>query len=87
MLDIKTKYPSYFKNWYDFLGIDTDGFIQKLDDWRQECKSRDITNSKQYMKLCRHYKQFPNMPEEFYKGFTNLISELSQNTNKRKMIL
>lgn len=81
MLDIKSKYPNYFKNWYDFLGIDTNDFIQKLDDWRQECKSRDITNFKQYMKLCQNYKQFPNMPEEFYEGFTNIESEL-HNKNK-----
>ena len=87
LLDIKGKYPNYFKNWYDFLGIDTNGFIQKLDDWIQECKTRRITNANQYMKLCERDKRFPNMPEEFYKGFTNLISELPQNTNKHKVLL
>ena len=69
------------------MGIDTNGFIQKLDDWRQECKTRRITNANQYMKLCERDKRFPNMPEEFYKGFTNLISELPQNTNKHKVLL
>ena len=87
ILDIKSKYPKYFKNWYDFLNIDTKDFIQKLNVWRQECKLNNITTPKQYMKLCKRYKRFPNMPEEFYRGFINLISELPQNTDKHKVLL
>ena len=83
MLDVKARFPSYFKNWYDFLGISTSGFIQQLDVWRRECKSRNIANADQYMKLCEKDKRFPNMPDEFYKGFTNIESELH---NKNKLL-
>ena len=90
MLDIRARFPGYFKNWYDFLGICTSGSIQQLDGWRRECKTRGITNADQYMKLCEMDGRFPNMPDEFYKGFTNLVSELSgniTNTNKKKVLL
>ena len=89
MLDIKTCYPSYFTNWYNFLGINTTGFIETLDEWKQECKTRCITNTNKYMKLCAIDKRFPNMPDDFYNDFTNLFSVLSQNSenaNKYMML-
>jgi superfamily II DNA or RNA helicase len=76
-LDIKTRFPVYFKNWYDFLGIDTSGFIQRLSIWRRECKKRGITNVNEYMELCDMDKRFPTMPDDFYKRFTNFSSEFN----------
>ena len=77
MLDIRARFPGYFKNWYDFLGICTNGTIQLLDYWRRECKSRGIMNAIQYMELCERDGRFPNMPDEFYKGFTTLEYEFN----------
>jgi hypothetical protein len=35
-----------------------------------------IEDCKTYNELCLEYKELPEMPEEFYKHFTNIENEL-----------
>jgi superfamily II DNA or RNA helicase len=81
MLDPKERFPMYFKNWYDFLKIDTNGFIKSIVKWRKLCNSKKIKNIKEYFKLCSRDKTFPIMPEEFYHGYTNFSNEINPKNN------
>lgn len=74
------KYSKYWSNleygWYTFLGIDTDGFIKSVGELKKYCKKYGVTNSEDYNKLCKKKKKLPCMPEELYKGFTNVKQEI-----------
>lgn len=70
VLDIKKRFPGYFKDWYDFLQIDTSTFIQSYDEWKKICNGLNI-NEKEYIELSKSDNRFPGMPEEFYIGYTN----------------
>ena len=80
MLDPKERFPMYFKNWYDFLKIDTSNFIKSVKEWRGLCKKEGIKTTKEYFKLCGRDNTVPIMPGEFYKGYTNLAHEFTPNT-------
>lgn len=77
MLDPEKRFPAYFKDWYDFLKIDTHNFIQSVNMWRKKIKKNNIKTMEAYEKLCENDDSFPSMPEELYKkqGFTNFSSE------------
>jgi len=66
-----------WKNWYDFLGINTELFIGTLAEWRTFCNNNHIQTVDEYEVLCNTYSVLPKMPGEFYIGFTNLQTELS----------
>jgi ERCC4-related helicase len=73
---------NYFKlkgvwtNWYDFMGVDTNNFIQLKEDWIKFCKEKNINSLKRYINACEIYKELPKEPNSFYKTFTNLLEEL-----------
>lgn len=73
------KYNQYCKNWYEFLGIETSGFIQTKDKWLKYCKN--IKTVKDYYKLCKKNSCLPTMPEELYVNFKSIESELKLNNN------
>jgi predicted helicase len=69
-------------NWYDFLGVNTDKFIQDKNEWIIFCKNNNIKSLDDYYNLCKSYKKLPKIPADFYKDFSNIINEL--NINKRR---
>jgi superfamily II DNA or RNA helicase len=73
------KWSHYWKNWYDFLGIDTSEFIQTKDEWVRFCKKKNVKSVDEYYKLCSKYKKLPTMPEELYCNFSNFNNELGFN--------
>jgi superfamily II DNA or RNA helicase len=70
-------------NWYDFLGINTDKFIQDKNDWIHFCKEKNVKSIDDYKKLCQINEQLPRNPSEFYKHFSNILSELRINSSRR----
>ncbi len=66
-----------WKNWYDFIGVNTESFIQTLVEWKNFCNSKNIKTVEEYEDLCNTCSVLPKMPGEFYIGFTNIQTELS----------
>jgi len=69
-------FKSIWKNWYDFLGIDTSIFIQSKEEWKLKCVELNITTYKNYRLKCKSHRNLPLMPDEFYKEFTDFENEL-----------
>lgn len=65
-----------WKNWIDFLGIDTSLFIQSKTEWKKFCKNKQIKTIQEYKDACKIYPELPKNPNEFYIGFSNLFYEL-----------
>ena len=65
-----------WKNWVDFLGIDTHLFIQSKTEWKNFCRSNKIKTMDEYKNACDIYPELPKNPNEFYNGFSNLFFEL-----------
>ena len=65
-----------WKNWIDFLGIDTHLFIQSITEWKNFCRSKQIKTIQEYKDACKIYSELPKNPNEFYNGFANLFYEL-----------
>jgi superfamily II DNA or RNA helicase len=63
-------------NWYDFLNIDTSEFIKDKQTWKKRCIELNIKDYSDYLKKTNKHKELPNMPEEFYYGFTNFEEEI-----------
>lgn len=81
----KEYFSTCWNNWYDFLGYDTEIFIQSKDDWIKFCKEKGVNNYNHYLELCKDedYKNLPKMPEEFYKDYTNFNNEFNLNRKRR----
>ena len=87
MVDVKKLFG---QNWYEILNPDTNNFIEQLNVWINECKSKNITTGEKYINEISKLKKkessllndtFPSMPDEFYKEFTNypdMLRGLSQ---------
>jgi superfamily II DNA or RNA helicase len=73
--DPSITYETYFRNWYDFLNINTDNFIPTKSEWKKVCLSYGL-NQYNYNNQVECYPQLPDMPGEFYNDFTNLYNEL-----------
>jgi superfamily II DNA or RNA helicase len=76
-------FSTCWNNWYDFLGYDTEIFIQSKDDWIKFCKEKEVNNYNHYLELCKDFKELPKMPEEFYKDYTNFNNEFNLNRKRR----
>ena len=59
-------------NWHDFLMVDTSKYIKNKDDWIMLCKNNNVKSINEYNNLCNSYDILPKIPNEFYKGFTNI---------------
>lgn len=70
-LDPEIIYQSFWKGWYDFLGIDISHFITNMNEWKNKLKELNITSLEQYYESCKKHDYLPIMPKEIYK---NLIS-------------
>lgn len=77
--ELKYKNPEiYFnglwKNWFEFLGIDTSKWINNKQSWIECCKRKNIKNAEDYyLKLDDN---MPPEPEYFYSNFKGIINEL-----------
>ena len=83
------KYPEeYFKgtwkNWYDFIGVNTKKFIQDKNDWINFCKENNVKSLDEYNELCKLYDVLPMNPADFYIGFVSIPIELGLYTKRRK---
>jgi len=74
--DLYYKRKGIWKNWYDFLGFDTEKFIKTKQEWINFCKVINIKSSTEYILACGKYPELPKEPGYFYKDFTNLSNEL-----------
>ena len=75
------RYKEYWKNWYDFLGINTSKFIKTKQEWIKFCLDKNI-NEYNYHKKRKFIKKLPKWPGEFYNDFTNIRFELSKKNKK-----
>ena len=82
--DPDNKYKKFWKDWYNFLGIDTDNYIQNLEDWKKRCKILGIKSWNDYKKMCEKNKELPTMPNKFYRNFTNIRNELGITSRRRR---
>jgi len=73
-----------WENWYDYLGVDTAGFIQDKGQWLEYCRLHHITNYKEYYELQKIKKELPVYPEDLYIEFTNIDYELNKINSIRR---
>ena len=77
------KLKGVWTNWYDFLGVDTQKFIQNKNDWIIFCKENNVKSLDDYKELCKIYEEVPMCPNDFYKDFLNILKELNIHKNRR----
>jgi len=71
-------FGSYWRNWYDYLSIDTREFIQDKDEWIKKVVELKLTNPIDYQQSMEDQIELPEMPQEFYKGLGTFDSEFSK---------
>ena len=74
--DPKIYFKTIWINWYNFIGFDTSVFIPSKVEWVDTCKKYNVKSLNDYYALCNEMTHLPKNPEDFYKEFTNIISEL-----------
>jgi hypothetical protein len=67
-------------NWCDYLGYDTNKFIQTKKSWVNFCKEKEINSIDDYNKLSMIYEELPINPEDFYNDFISLPFASLQNS-------
>ena len=74
-----------WSDWYDFIGIDTNKFIQDKNDWYQFCKDNNVKSLDDYNELCKLHEELPMNPGDFYIGCLDIDIELEFDfdTNRR----
>ncbi len=71
-------------NWCDFLGYDTNKFIQTKQKWINFCKEKQIKSIDDYNKLSIIFEELPKDPQDFYNDFSNISNELCLISNKKR---
>lgn len=71
-------------NWYDFMGVNINKFIQDKNNWINFCKEKNVKSLDDYRNLCKLFDELPRNPEDFYIGFTNISCELDLYIKRRK---
>lgn len=82
-IEPSTKYPRYFKNWYEFLNRDTSKFIKTIEEWKKRCLELQL-NSHNYLEASNNHEELPDMPCQFYQDFTNLVDYLDRKIINRR---
>lgn len=85
-IEPKKRFSTYFNNWYAFLDRDTSKFIKDKTAWRNKCVKLGI-NKDNYLDKIKKYPDMPDMPEEFYRDFTNMASELEGLKKSNRLLL
>ena len=78
------KLKGIWTNWYDFIGVDTNKFIQDKNNWINLCKKSNVKSLEDYKELCKLQKELPLNPSDFYTGFISIPIELGLYTKRRK---
>lgn len=78
------KKKGVWKDWYDFMGVNTRIFLQTKEEWNTFCKEKKIKSLESYFEACYVYPVLPKEPDEFYLGFTNIPLELG--FHKRRIL-
>jgi hypothetical protein len=78
------KLKGVWTNWYDFIGVDTEKFIQDKNDWIKFCKENNVVSIDDYYELCRVYDKIPKNPSDFYIGCLDIPIELEFKTKRRR---
>jgi superfamily II DNA or RNA helicase len=79
----EVKYKNWWKNWYDFLGIDVSRYPKNKEDLIKICKNAKIEDLKGYYKFAEDLN-LPLMLEELYVNFGILENELNKDFNRRR---
>jgi len=85
-----TSPEEYFKakgvwiGWYNFLGCDTSGYLEDKIKWKKFCREKKIKTLEDYYENCEIYDVLPKEPADFYREFSNILSELSYNSSRRQ---
>lgn len=79
---------SYFtlvwKNWYDFLSIDTSLYHKDIDDWRKFCKDNGVCSVESYYKLYENYPTIlPYTPSDYYENCNSILQEFAIQKRRR----
>ena len=77
------KLKGVWTNWYDFLGVDTQKFIQDKNDWIIFCKENNVKSLDDYKELCKLYEKVPICPLDFYLGCLDIPIELEFKIKRR----
>jgi superfamily II DNA or RNA helicase len=77
------KSKGVWRNWHDFLGIDTKKFIQNKEDWINFCKEKNVKSLENYKEICKIYDELPKNPEDFYIDYNSFAIELKLITRRR----
>lgn len=65
-----------WKNWFDYLSIDTSEWIKDKYEFIRYCKDNNIKSTTDYYNYICNHKCLPPEPEYFYNNFSNLNDEL-----------
>jgi predicted helicase len=77
-------FKGIWKNWYDFLGVNTNKFIQDKEDWKIFCKEHNVYSLDDYYELCKLYNNLPINPSDFYKECLDISIELGFKKTRRR---
>ena len=66
-----------WKNWFDYLSINTKIWIKNKTSWIKYCKENNIHNVYEYYNKLHLHNCLPPEPEHYYNNFTNIDSELN----------
>jgi len=77
------KLKGIWTNWYDFIGIDTNIFIQDKNDWINFCQENNVKSIEDYKELCKLNEILPVNPVDFYIGCLDIDVELNFNIKRR----
>lgn len=85
ILEPERYFIGIWKNWYDFLGIDTSMFLKTKEEWKNFCKENRVNNTESYYKLYSQYpKLLPYEPSEFYPNCGSVYIELGIPKRRRR---
>ncbi len=82
-LEPNKKYYLFWTNWYDFLGTDINIYPKDINTVIELCKKNNIKTKNDYLDK-RYIYNFPAMPEELYKNFSNYELMFSDNIKIRR---
>ena len=72
-----------WKTWYEFLSIDTSNLIKTKEEWILRCNQLNIKSIADYYENIKINQELPEIPEDFYSGFTNILNELKITKRRR----
>lgn len=69
--DPHTTFKDEWTTWCDFLGVDTTKYPATMEEFKQSCMDKDITDYSKYMEYVETHDDMPKYPTQMYSKFTN----------------